>query len=62
MKMCVLNRYKALNISKENKENIIEKMYLKSILNPSLMKNNVAELNMFLAEDRILCLGIFCQV
>ncbi|KAL4476141.1 hypothetical protein ABPG74_009874 [Tetrahymena malaccensis] len=55
-------RYKALNITKEHRENLIQKRYLKQILNKNLLSNTIQELNMFLAEDRILCLGIFCQV
>ncbi|KAL4456824.1 hypothetical protein ABPG73_002271 [Tetrahymena malaccensis] len=55
-------RYKALNLSKENRENLIQKRYLKQILYSQLMTNNIQELNMFLAEDRILCLGIYCQL
>jgi chitin synthase len=30
-------------------------------LNPSLGEGDYREANMYLAEDRILCLGIFCQ-
>ncbi|EAR87844.2 chitin synthase (macronuclear) [Tetrahymena thermophila SB210] len=55
-------RYKALNLTKEHRENLIQKRYLKQILNKNLLSNTIQELNMFLAEDRILCLGIFCQV
>ncbi|KAL4509921.1 hypothetical protein ABPG72_010114 [Tetrahymena utriculariae] len=54
-------RYDALSVTKQHRENIIQKRYLKQILNKKLMSNNIQELNMFLAEDRILCLGIFCQ-
>ncbi|KAL4466748.1 hypothetical protein ABPG74_010345 [Tetrahymena malaccensis] len=54
-------RYDALSVTKQHRENIIQKRYLKQILNKNLMSNNIQELNMFLAEDRILCLGIFCQ-
>ncbi|KAL4499716.1 hypothetical protein ABPG72_017256 [Tetrahymena utriculariae] len=55
-------RYKALNLTKEHRENLIQKRYLKQILNKNLLSGTIQELNMFLAEDRILCLGIFCQV
>jgi chitin synthase len=37
----------------------LEKKYLKTALNPSEPIKDHKEANMFLAEDRILCLGIF---
>lgn len=39
----------------------MQKNYLKPILNPEKMNGTIGEANMFLAEDRILCLSIYCQ-
>ncbi|EGR27608.1 hypothetical protein IMG5_193390 [Ichthyophthirius multifiliis] len=39
----------------------IIKKYLKQLLNPTKMEGTYSEANMFLAEDRVLCLGIYCQ-
>lgn len=54
-------RYSALNRAQAYKENLVEKKYLKGILNPNIDPSSLSleENNMYLAEDRILCLGIF---
>ncbi|KRX06345.1 hypothetical protein PPERSA_04958 [Pseudocohnilembus persalinus] len=56
-------RYEALNKAQKFKENLVEKRYLKGALNPNMDKSKLSleENNMYLAEDRILCLGIFAQ-
>ena len=48
-------------MGKPNEENLLEKRYLVAALNPSFAYSNHKEANMFLAEDRLLSLGIFCQ-
>lgn len=55
-------RYSAMVVGYENKETLIEREYLKTALNPEKKEKDHKEANMFLAEDRILCLGIFCQL
>ncbi|KRW99162.1 hypothetical protein PPERSA_07405 [Pseudocohnilembus persalinus] len=55
-------RYDALAKGNLYRENLLQKRYLKQILNPGLGVGDYKEANMYLAEDRILCLGIFCQV
>ena len=55
-------RYDALSKGAAFKENLLEKRYLKQILNPELGQGDFREANMYLAEDRILCLGMFCQI
>jgi chitin synthase len=47
-------------MAQEHKENLLQKKYLKQLLNPTKMEGNYSEANMFLAEDRVLCLGIYC--
>ena len=40
----------------------MQRRYLKTALCPLDEEKDYKEANMFLAEDRILCLGIFCQI
>ena len=54
-------RYKALVKSDRYEANLLEKSYFKLILNPDLTARSHKEANMYLAEDRILSLGIYCQ-
>jgi chitin synthase len=53
-------RYEALSKGSAFRENLLQKRYLKQILNPNLGEGDYREANMYLAEDRIMCLGIFC--
>ena len=56
-------RYDALIKSEKFEPNILEKNYFKMILNPQLeAKKDFQEANMYLAEDRMLSLGIYCQM
>ncbi|KRX08247.1 hypothetical protein PPERSA_01177 [Pseudocohnilembus persalinus] len=56
-------RYAALNKAQEFKENLVEQRYLKGVLNTNFKKSDISleENNMYLAEDRILCLAMFAQ-
>ncbi|EAR85461.1 chitin synthase (macronuclear) [Tetrahymena thermophila SB210] len=54
-------RYKALEIKLSQRQNLLQKRYFKQLINPDQLEGNIQEANMFLAEDRILCLGIYCQ-
>ncbi|KAL4443113.1 hypothetical protein ABPG74_002180 [Tetrahymena malaccensis] len=54
-------RYKALEIKISQRQNLLQKRYFKQLINPDQLEGNIQEANMFLAEDRILCLGIYCQ-
>ncbi|EAR87998.1 chitin synthase (macronuclear) [Tetrahymena thermophila SB210] len=54
-------RYEALQVKFEGRETILQKAYFKQLLNPRRLEGNIYEANMFLAEDRILCLGLYCQ-
>ncbi|EAR90455.2 chitin synthase (macronuclear) [Tetrahymena thermophila SB210] len=51
-------RYDALEVRKGEKSNFMQDSYFKSVLNPELLTDDIKEANKFLAEDRILCLGI----
>jgi chitin synthase len=51
---------KALLFSDNFMETLLEKSYLPTVLNPDKEEKDHKEANMYLAEDRILCLGIFC--
>jgi chitin synthase len=51
-------RYEALAVGAVYRENLIQKKYLKTALDPDAEERDYREANMFLAEDRILCLGI----
>ncbi|KAL4468654.1 hypothetical protein ABPG74_005157 [Tetrahymena malaccensis] len=51
-------RYDALEVRKGQKSNFMQDSYFKSVLNPELLTDDIKEANKFLAEDRILCLGI----
>eukprot|EP00825_Cyclidium_porcatum_P012454 TRINITY_DN164_c0_g1_i2.p1 TRINITY_DN164_c0_g1~~TRINITY_DN164_c0_g1_i2.p1 ORF type:complete len:547 (-),score=56.55 TRINITY_DN164_c0_g1_i2:396-2036(-) len=55
-------RWKALSVSQKYKQDILQSRYLKIILNENAKEKDYREANMFLAEDRILCLGIFTQL
>lgn len=46
----------------EPQQDLLQSRYLKIILNENAQEKDHREANMFLAEDRILCLGIFTQV
>ena len=50
-------RYDALKKGAKYKENLLQRKYLKQVLNPEVEDKDFREANMFLAEDRILCLG-----
>ena len=54
-------RYKALIKSDDYEPNLLEHSYFKMILNPDLEEKDYREANMYLAEDRILSLGIYTQ-
>jgi cellulose synthase/poly-beta-1,6-N-acetylglucosamine synthase-like glycosyltransferase len=54
-------RYKALIKSDEYEPNLLEHSYFKMTLNPDMELSGYQEANMYLAEDRILSLGIYCQ-
>ncbi|EAR90456.3 chitin synthase (macronuclear) [Tetrahymena thermophila SB210] len=51
-------RYDALEVQSNQKTNFMQENYFQSVLNPDLLTNDIKEANKFLAEDRILCLGI----
>ncbi|KAL4500531.1 hypothetical protein ABPG72_002955 [Tetrahymena utriculariae] len=51
-------RYDALELRNNQKSNFMQDSYFKSVLNPELLTDDIKEANKFLAEDRILCLGI----
>ncbi|KAL4500529.1 hypothetical protein ABPG72_002953 [Tetrahymena utriculariae] len=51
-------RYDALEVRSYQKTNFMQENYFSSVLNPDLLTNDIKEANKFLAEDRILCLGI----
>ncbi|EAR90453.2 chitin synthase (macronuclear) [Tetrahymena thermophila SB210] len=51
-------RYDALELRYDQKSNFMQDSYFKSVLNPDLLTDDIKEANKFLAEDRILCLGI----
>ncbi|KAL4468655.1 hypothetical protein ABPG74_005158 [Tetrahymena malaccensis] len=51
-------RYDALELRYDQKSNFMQDSYFKSVLNPELLTDDIKEANKFLAEDRILCLGI----
>ncbi|KAL4468650.1 hypothetical protein ABPG74_005153 [Tetrahymena malaccensis] len=51
-------RYDALEVKSDQKTNFMQENYFQSVLNPELLTNDIKEANKFLAEDRILCLGI----
>ncbi|KAL4468651.1 hypothetical protein ABPG74_005154 [Tetrahymena malaccensis] len=51
-------RYDALEVREGQKSNFMQDSYFKSVLNPELLTDDIKEANKFLAEDRILCLGI----
>lgn len=55
-------RYEALIKSDKYEPNLLERSYFKMILNPDLEEKDYQEANMYLAEDRILSLGIYCQM
>jgi len=50
-------RYDGLKKGAKFRENLLQKKYLKTVLNPDAGETDFREANMFLAEDRILCLG-----
>ncbi|KAL4500526.1 hypothetical protein ABPG72_002950 [Tetrahymena utriculariae] len=54
-------RYEALEVKFSNRQNLLQRKYFKQLVNPDKLEGNIKEANMFLAEDRILCLGIYCQ-
>ena len=54
-------RYRALIKSDEYEPNLLEHSYFKMTLNPEMESSGYQEANMYLAEDRILSLGIYCQ-
>jgi chitin synthase len=54
-------RYKALHKSDRYEPNLLEHSYFKMLLNPNIEEKDFKEANMYLAEDRILSLGIYCQ-
>ena len=54
-------RYKALIKSDDYEPNLLEHSYFKMTLNPDMECSGYQEANMYLAEDRILSLGIYCQ-
>lgn len=54
-------RYKALIKSDRYEPNLLEHSYFKMLLNPNIEEKDFREANMYLAEDRILSLGIYCQ-
>ena len=54
-------RYRALIKSDEYEPNLLEHSYFKMTLNPEMECSGYQEANMYLAEDRILSLGIYCQ-
>jgi chitin synthase len=55
-------RYIALIRSEKYEENLLQRSYFTPILNPEMEeKSGYEEQNMYLAEDRILSLGIYCQ-
>lgn len=45
---------------KFREDHLLKREYLKKELDSNYEERNYEEANMFLAEDRILCLGIFC--
>lgn len=55
-------KWAALSVGQRFKEDLLEERYLKIVLNENAKEKNFKEANMFLAEDRILCLGIYCQM
>ena len=55
-------RYEALIKSEKFEPNILERNYFKMILNPDMDVKDFREANMYLAEDRILSLGIYSQM
>ena len=55
-------RYEALIKSEKYEPNLLERSYFKMILNPEIEEKDFREANMYLAEDRILSLGIYCQM
>lgn len=54
-------RYEALIHGEKFEQNLLERKYFKMILDPSQEERDYREANMYLAEDRILSLGIYCQ-
>lgn len=54
-------RYEALVHSEKFEQNLLERKYFKMILDPNVEERDYKEANMYLAEDRILSLGIYCQ-
>jgi cellulose synthase/poly-beta-1,6-N-acetylglucosamine synthase-like glycosyltransferase len=54
-------RYRALLKSDRYEPNLLEHSYFKMLLNPNIEEKDFKEANMYLAEDRILSLGIYCQ-
>lgn len=51
-------RYEAIGDEETFKENLLQKRYLKHSLDPDSVSKDYQEANMYLAEDRILSLGI----
>jgi chitin synthase len=54
-------RYEALIHGEKFEQNLLERKYFKMILDPNIEERDYKEANMYLAEDRILSLGIYCQ-
>lgn len=54
-------RYEALIHGEKFEQNLLERKYFKMILDPTHEERDYREANMYLAEDRILSLGIYCQ-
>lgn len=55
-------RYEALIKTEKFEMTLLERSYFKMILNPDLEEKDFREANMYLAEDRILSLGIYAQI
>lgn len=49
-----------VEVYEDKKESILD-AYLKTELDPSASHESLSEANMYLAEDRILCLSLFCH-
>jgi cellulose synthase/poly-beta-1,6-N-acetylglucosamine synthase-like glycosyltransferase len=55
-------RYQALVHLRNSEMTLMERIYLRLMLDPNKKLSTVEEKNMYLAEDRLLCLGIYTTV